>query len=349
MSGREDINRLIRVSVTLLTIAAALSACQLSKLRRVRVEASKVCVSVRTVSRGSDISRRCYAGTCEPSKTAVVNAPHTGILVALNVSLSRTVEAGSLMAEIRSQTLTSSYKASELSVEQARDALSRAEKVYDSGSVSELKMVDLRTQAMQAEAAFAAAANALEECKVRAPFRGKVTEVYVHKGERVTVGEPIIAIIDENALQLEIPVPEKEIASIVSGDRAQVIVPALGEEMFGAVVTARNPVANKLSHSYKCTLSLDRPVPGLMSGMACKVYMERDRSCDIVIPADVIKVDTEGKYVWIVENGIVHKRRIVPGGYSGKGVIVAEGLSEGETVIVEGAGKVSSGMEVEVR
>ena len=46
------------------------------------------------------------------------------------------------------------------------------------------------------------------------------------------------------------------------------------------------------------------------------------------------------------EDGTVEKKHIVAGGYSGRGIIVSEGLSENDLIIIEGARKVSTGMKV---
>ena len=88
-------------------------------------------------------------------------------------------------------------------------------------------------------------------------------------------------------------------------------------------------------------------IRGLMPGMAVKVRFEsREEGSRIVIPASAVQIDADGKYVWVSDSSVVHKRRIVPGGYSGKGVIVSEGLEEGDKVIFEGYQKVSSGMKI---
>ena len=57
-------------------------------------------------------------------------------------------------------------------------------------------------------------------------------------------------------------------------------------------------------------------------------------------------MDTEGKYVWVVENQHASKRYVEIGGFHGKGVIVISGLQDGDFVVVEGSRKISTGMEV---
>jgi hypothetical protein len=67
-----------------------------------------------------------------------------------------------------------------------------------------------------------------------------------------------------------------------------------------------------------------------------------------VIPASAIETGTNGRYVWVVKDGVVAKQSVTIGGYKGKGVVISSGLQMGDAVIVEGAAKVSTGMEVKV-
>ena len=56
----------------------------------------------------------------------------------------------------------------------------------------------------------------------------------------------------------------------------------------------------------------------------------------IVIPQAALLSDQEGAYVFVADQGRAVVRRIRVGAGSGTGVIVEQGLSGGEQVIVEG-------------
>jgi len=64
------------------------------------------------------------------------------------------------------------------------------------------------------------------------------------------------------------------------------------------------------------------------------------------VPASALRTGAEGRYVWCVEDGTVVRRNVVTDGYSGEGVVITEGLFQGDQVVVEGGRKVSSGMKV---
>jgi len=56
----------------------------------------------------------------------------------------------------------------------------------------------------------------------------------------------------------------------------------------------------------------------------------------VVIPQAALISDQEGIYVFIVDNGKAAIRRVKLGGESGTGVVIDQGLSGGEQVVVQG-------------
>lgn len=332
-------------------LGIAVSSCQLARLKRVSVAPEPVRVRVELAGEASDVSRRSYVGSVVSVREAVVSAVHGGTLEKLDVRKGQAVSSGQVIASVRAASIEKSYEVAVASLRQAEDGLERASKVYEGGGVSEVRMVELRTRLAQAVATAAAAENALEECKVLAPFSGRISQLLVEQGERVIPGQPVASIVGGGGLEVEIPVPESEIAGIRIGERAAVTFPALdtdpaGGKAVAAYVKSKDLVPDRLSHAYRCTLSLRNRPDELMDGMICKVRLERDGMRGIVVPADAVMIDDEGSYVWSVFGGAACKKRVLTGGFSGRGVVIREGLDAGDSLIVEGFSKVSGGMKV---
>jgi membrane fusion protein, multidrug efflux system len=67
----------------------------------------------------------------------------------------------------------------------------------------------------------------------------------------------------------------------------------------------------------------------------------------LVVPQSAVQLDQAGRYVLVVDPAKkVEQRRIVTGSEQGRDIVVAEGLKEGELVIVEGIQKVRPGQIV---
>src|SRR3546814_18455320 len=89
----------------------------------------------------------------------------------------------------------------------------------------------------------------------------------------------------------------------------------------------------------------------LVAGQFVGVIVERAQSQQaLVIPQAAIVVDQAGPYVLVVNSDSkAEQRRIRPGSAQGADIVVAEGLTEGEQVIVDGPQKVRPGAAVAER
>ena len=62
-----------------------------------------------------------------------------------------------------------------------------------------------------------------------------------------------------------------------------------------------------------------------------------------------VTTDVDGRYVWTVsDDHTVNKTYVVPGGFSGQGILITEGLSDGDRIITEGVQKVCTGLKVRI-
>lgn len=308
-------------------------------------------VKVETVKCTKSSSVKTYVGRAEASKSATLLSPFHSSLEQIDAREGKSVGKGGQVALVYSETVESSLSAAEATLRQAQDSYNRLQEVKDNGSVPTVKLVEVETELERAKAAVRTARKAKDDCAVKAPFSGTVSEIFAEEGENLTVGQPIAKIVDLNSLEISISIPETEIAACSVGAVAEVTVTALSDIPVHARVVRKGVDASLLSHSYECALKLDTPLPGLMPGMICKTIFRsaEDGISEVpVIPASVIRADRTGRYVWTVGNGnIVKKKYVIAGDFSGKGVKILSGLSEGDLLIVGGAEKVSCGMKVE--
>lgn len=309
-------------------------------------ESLPVPVRVTVAGNESISSSTNYVGRVDPSKSAVILNQYPGTLEEIHAVKGRRISRGAVVAKVNSEPLQSAYDIAKSTLEQAEDGFSRIEKLYANGSVTDVKMVEIRTQLDQARAAERAARKTLEECEIKAPFSGIVGDVYCQPGEHVTAADPLVQIIDVESVEIHFSVPENEYAMIPVGAVAEVEVPALCKTVSGTVAV-KGVTASPLSHAYDFTLKSISDPDSLMPGMVCKVRVRTGERNLMVIPASAVMTDMAGRYVWgVTEDSKACKKYVTVGGYAGRGVIISEGLEEGDKVIIEGSRKVSTGMKV---
>ena len=328
---------------SLLLLSAAI-ACGPRKSKKDTV----VPVSVIEVKGMQSSYTRSYIGTVVSKHTTVLVSPYGGTVVKLPVHPGQKVADGALVAEVDSPTAKNMKKTADATLSQAQDGYQRAEKVYKAGGMSEIQWKDVSTKLAQAEATAEMADNMVDECHVKAPWDAVVSELYVAVGDEVKPMSRLATIIDENNLEVSIGVPENEFSRICEGLEADVVIPALDYLSSTAKVSEIGVMASLISHSYNVRLTFKQQPKGLKAGMACKVSLQTDRQDRLIVPASVVKVDDNGRYVWVVnDEDKVEKRAVTAGNFAGTGVSIESGVKSGDRIIVEGSQKVSTGMKVQ--
>ena len=304
-------------------------------------------VGVMTVSPMSSQYYNVYVGEIKASGSAHISTNHAGILESINVQQGAHVKRGDVLAEVTSKNVIASYEISHATLRQAEDGYERVQKVHKSGTVADVKLVEIQTQLAKATAAAKSSEEALEECKIKAPFDGTISEVFAEQGIQVNPGTVIFKLVDLSTIEVIIPVPEGEIGRIKVGQKALIDVPALNLTDIEAHVELKGVTASSPSHTYKCTLVPEKKQAYLYPGMVCKVRLsESSDEMRIRIPASAVEMDLNGRFVWTVKDGIVGRSYVTVDGYQEQGVVISSGLEPGTQVIVKGAAKVSTGMKV---
>ncbi len=335
-------------ALLLMAVTVAVAASCQNPAKRGGYVKSVVKVRTQTVQRDSCFSGKTYVARVDAAKSAVITSPLPATLESIVVRQGDEVSQGQVVARVKAESAENALDAAAATLRQARDASDRLESVKGNGSVSEVKLIEAQTRLAQARAAYNQALKAVEDCSIKAPYAGTVSEVYLAEGERVVLEKPILKIVDAASLELAIAVPEGEMTEMTVGRKAVLTVPALGNAVTGARIVRKGVDASPLSHTYDCVLLPDGKIEGLLPGMVGKISFEGSGDPQIVIPASAIRTGADGRYVWTLDgDGCVHKTMVSTGGFSGKGVIVSEGLSEGDRLVVEGMSKISSGMKVE--
>ena len=308
-----------------------------------------VTVKVDTIQVLDGISTNHYIGTVEASTTSTLICKYSGKIVALNIKQGDFVKKGDVIAEIESQNVKSTLESAEATLAQAEDGYKRLKQVHDTRSVADVKMVEIETQLAKAKSAAIAARSAAEDCLIKAPFDCVIGEVFVSNGEEFISLNPICTIYDISSLQISISVPEKEIGNIAIGDSAFFCVEALDKSFYHAKVKTKGVNASKISRNYDCKLAVTDNLKSIMPGMIANVYFIDSVNSYIVISPKYVKIDEKGNYVWCVNsNNIVEKRYVNLGDFVASGVVINNGLSIGDKVVVDGAKRICSGTHVNI-
>ena len=208
------------------------------------------------------------------------------------------------------------------------------------------RVAEAAARLKQAEADAQLAQINLDYTTIRAPFAGVVTRRHTDVGAYVNVGQSVVSLIDDSALEVEADVPVKRIDGLKPGTAVMVridgqILPA----KVRAVVPEENPQTRTRAVRFSADLS---SLKGRLAG---------NQSVTVAIPISsarkVISVHKDavlnrrGKdMVFVVVDGAAKPRNIRIGDAVGGRFVVQTGLEAGDVVVVRGNERLFPGQPV---
>lgn len=308
-------------------------------------------VEVMVIGEEGEAGAQNYVGTIEAASASVLSFPVAGNITKVYVREGQKVAEGSLLAEVNDASFKQAYSAAQATLRQAQDGYDRLKLLHDKGSISEVQWVEMETKLAQAVSSEAIAKRNLENCKLRAPYSGVIGKVNAEEGMNVLPGNTVLTLLQTHGMQVNIPIPENVISSVTVGQPVRISVSALNNRIYEGKVGSKGVIANALSHNYEVLVPLKNSDGALMPGMVCNAWLpSSDTTQLIVVPNRVVKIDHTGEhYVWLASGGKAVRRTVITGGLAQRGIIIAEGLNPGDSVIVNGEQKVSTGSSVSVR
>ncbi|MDR1345568.1 MAG: efflux RND transporter periplasmic adaptor subunit [Bacteroidales bacterium] len=324
------------------------SAC--SEKQGTQTQEKTIPVKVMEVAAEQTAGSKNYVGTVEESATVSLAFSLMGTVEEVFVQEGQRVRKGQLLATLNAATSENSYQASLAKLRQAQDAYDRLTKVHSNGSLPDIKFVEVETGLQQAKSMAAIAKKNLDDCKLYAPRDGVIAERSVEAGGSIIPSQAAFKLVSVDKLFVKIPVPENEIGGIAEGQVAQVTIAALDNAAFSGKVEMKGVSASATSHTYEAKIGISNPQLQIMPGMVCKVTLAGNSNTEvIVVPNRAVQISAAGRrYVWLAEGGVAKRRFVKTGNLTDNGIAIAEGLSAGDRLIIEGFQKVSEGMKISI-
>jgi membrane fusion protein (multidrug efflux system) len=250
--------------------------------------------------------------------------------------------------------------------ENARAQLARGQELVKQKNIAQSKVDELQAAESIAKAGIAQAKAALDAAKldlgytqIKAPVAGRIGLSKYTVGNLVGPSSGILAtIVSRDPIYVKFPVTQRELLEArqaietEGGDPGSVVVLArLSDDSLYDKRGKLNFIdVTTDSGTDTVTLRAEFPNPNgyLVDGQYVGVLVQDETpTMQIVIPQAAIQIDQQGSSVLIVgADNKVEIRRIRTGPTVGPGLVVQDGLKEGDLVIVEGIQKVRPGMTV---
>lgn len=288
-------------------------------------------------------------GTLRSNESVIVRPEIAGRISSIHFDEGEPVEAGQTLVSLDDSTHQAELADARAALNLAERNFERLDELFEKGSTSARERDETLARAESARAALQLAHARLAKTDVNAPFSGILGLRRVSPGDYVTPGQDLVNLEDIDPIKVDFRIPERFLSSLSTGQIIRVRVDAFPGRSFEGEVYAIDPQVDPAGRSIAVRARIDNADRVLRPGLFARVRLIVDERPDaLVVPEQALVPRGEQRYVFKVVDGKAALTPVQVGQRHAGKVEIAEGLSEGETVITAGQLKIRDGAPVSI-
>ncbi len=340
--------RKLVVLMSMLLFALLFQSCSEKHVKQTKTENRLVKSTV--VSYGQNQQEYSYFGSLAESRKVNVSFRTGGELEKLYATEGELIQEGSLIAQIDSRDHRLALDAAKAQYDQAKGEYERYQKLYDKGKLPENTLDKLKSGYLLAKSNFENAQNAVNDCRLQAPFTGFVFEVFAENHEAVAPGQPIISLLDMNKVEAIFEVPEAHLSFFEKNPQFKIVVKHAKD---GHIPAKLHSISEKAGSNnlYEVRLLVENNDNTLKSGMSATINLSFHTELEdayIIVPTESVFYQDGNAFVWIINrDSSLKKQKVIAAKALNNGKLcLKSGLQAGTRILTAGTHFVTEGQKV---
>ena len=199
----------------------------------------------------------------------------------------------------------------------------------------------------QASAALKLSANQSSYAGLAADADGVVTAIEAEVGQVVSAGTPVVRLARIGEKEVRVSIPEDLVDSMRHVTDLKVRTWANQGLVLEGRLRELAPIADPATRTYTAKISIPKAGPEIRLGMTATVsFVTHATQNAIRLPLTALFNDKNKTSVWVVENGVVKLVPVIPAGAEGNEILIASGISPGQTIVTAGVNLLRPGQKV---
>ncbi|WP_176339953.1 efflux RND transporter periplasmic adaptor subunit [Xanthomonas hortorum] len=291
-----------------------------------------------------------YTGTAalEPRAEAQVVAKTSGVALAVMVEEGQKVSAGQALVRLDPDRAHLAVAQSEAQLRKLENSYRRATQLVGQQLVSAADVDQLKFDVENSRAQYRLASLELSYTTVQAPISGVIASRSIKTGNFVQINTPIFRIVDDSQLEATLNVPERELATLKSGQPVTLLADALPGQQFIGKVDRIAPVVDSGSGTFRVVCAFGQGAEALQPGMFGRIRIDYDQRKDALVIPRLALLDDGEPAVFVVRNGKASRVPVKLGYAEGPWLEVRQGLKEGDQVVTAGKVALRDGTAVQI-
>jgi RND family efflux transporter MFP subunit len=272
-----------------------------------------------------------------------------GTVVAKYKKTGDRVTKGTPIAKIEDHLIRESLRVAESNYAKSRKDVERYESLQKVGAVTKTETEAMQMTLKNAEQRVFDLKDQLRNTTLAAPASGVLENVLIEEGNLVVPGMALAEIIDPTCLKMEISVTEQEVVRLKRGQTVRITSDVFGNKTFDGTIHVIGVQGND-ALSYKVEINLpasEELKPGMFA--VAHIATGADNNVkQLVIDRRCLVGGLKNPEVYVVSGDKVQRRSIVAGHVIDNQVEALQGLTENETVVLDGQINLTDGASVKV-
>lgn len=307
-------------------------------------------------------------GTVTPLATALVHARVEGVLERFTFEEGELVAAGQVLAEldarpfrVAAQQADGAFARDHAQAELARANLVRGRQLHATGLMAQQELETLEANAAQlsaversSRAGLEAARLQLSYARVTSPIAGLTGLRQVDPGNlvRPTDASGLVVVTAIDPISIVFSIPEDVLPSVREAmSRGALPVEVRSRDGASALAEGTLRVVDNHVDALTASVRLRAEMPNASRALWPQQLVQirmllETRAAALVVPDAAVQQGPEGPFVYVVNGETAAVRAVVIERTSGADAILASGLNEGDSIVVEGQSRLRDGARI---
>lgn len=275
-------------------------------------------------------------GTLKSAAEVTILSETSGRALSVNGNIGDRVSQGTVLVTVEKEVSESQLQLAEMNLENAKKDLARYALLAGEEAVTPQQLEVARLRYQDAFTQHKVAKKQLENCTIRSTVNGVIAERMIEEGSFLIPSMPLFTLSVQDRLIFSVHVAEREVLLLHPGQETQVSIDAFPGEVFTGNLRgiSRTP---DMAGRYEVEVVLRNPEGKLLAGMSgSAAFTPEEGKKALVIPRKCIDGSIREGKIFVVRGDSVAACRIEAFTLNENEVIVREGITGTERIVVSG-------------
>lgn len=278
-----------------------------------------------------------------------VSSEIQGTVTSVQVELGQQVSKNKVIATIDDRTKRLNVNSTKIDLDKKQKDYERYKNLFTGGTATEQELDNARVAYENAAIALEQAQKELSDATIASTSEGIITEKYIEKGTHVSIGSPIVSIVDISKLKVKLNVSESNIYQLRVGDKAEIATSVYPGVTFNGDISFISPKGDD-SHNYPVEIVIaNSDEHPLKAGTFVKVKINLpSKGNSLYIPRETLQGSISEAKVYLVKGDKAVLQPVTIGNSNNDFLEVTTGLQEGDVVVASGFVNLEDGKAIKV-